>query len=371
VDARIDRLQRLSSADPRVIALGGGLPARETFPRLGAVEAAALQYDWPEGRERLRAFVAARLRARGAQVGSDDVLITAGGQQAIAIAAELVLGAPPLGAPSLGVDEETYPAALDRFRSLGYSPTVGPAGVGYVMPALSNPTGRAREEDACRALIRSGMILIEDDAYAELRFDGAVPPPLVAAARERVWHLGTFSKTLCPGLRVGWLVPPPLAKACALELKRELDLMANGIGQALLERFLHENDWDARLARLRALYAARAERMMCALRRHLPSWRFAEPAGGFSLWCESPEPDQDDVALLTCAVRHGVAFDPGRLFRPMETCRPLAIRLCFSAEQPSRIEEGVRRLAIAWDAFRRSAQHRMMKPVSRVLRSIA
>jgi len=344
VDARVDRLQRISSSDPGVIALGGGLPAAETFPAFGEPDAASLQYDWPEGREKLRAFVAARLRARGAAIGADDVLITAGAQQAIAIAAELA------AQERVGVDEESYPAALDRFRSLGRPPTAGPAPVRYVMPALSNPHGRALDERARAMLLASGIGLIEDDAYAELRFDGRVPAPLVAGARDRVWHVGTLSKTLCPGLRVGWLVPPAAMRPRALELKRDLDLMSNGVGQALAERFLDEHDWDARLAGLRRFYAARAERMMRALRRFLPAWRFEEPAGGFSIWLEAPEPDASDVALLACAVEHGVSFDPGRLFRPSEASQPLALRVCFSGED--RLEEGIRRLAAAWDAFR-------------------
>jgi 2-aminoadipate transaminase len=353
VDARVDRLQRLCAANRGVIALGGGLPAAEEFPVLGQAVPGALQYDWPEGRERLRAFVAARLRARGARVEAGEVIITAGAQQAIAIAAERVRRWCTGVGRCIGVDEESYPAALDRFRSLGLSPCAAPAPVHYLMPAIANPRGAGIPPARRRALVESGATVIEDDAYAELRFDGATASPLVAGARDRLWHVGTFSKTLCPGLRVGWLVPPPSEHASALELKRELDLMSNGIGQALLERFLDEHDWDARLVRLRALYAGRAGRMMEALRRHLPAWRFAEPAGGFSLWLEAPDPDGDDVALLACAVAHGVSFDPGRLFRAGEAPRPLALRLCFSAEPPERLEEGVRRLSAAWDAFAR------------------
>jgi 2-aminoadipate transaminase len=344
VDARVDRLQRSCAANPGVIALGGGLPAAETFPSLGEPDAAALQYDWPEGREPLRAFVAARLRERGAPIDADDVVITAGGQQAIAIAAELA------ATERIGVDEESYPAALDRFRSLGLEPIAGAAATRYVMPAISNPRGRALDDAARANLIASGATLIEDDAYAELRFDGRVPPPLCASARDRVWHVGTLAKTLCPGLRVGWLVPPAEMRPHVLELKRELDLMSNGVGQALAERFLDERDWSARMVRLRGFYAARAERMMRALRRWLPSWRFEEPAGGFSIWLEAPEPDGSDVALLSFAVAHGVAFDPGRLFRPSEGSQPLSLRVCFSGD--NRIEAGIRRLAAAWDAFR-------------------
>jgi 2-aminoadipate transaminase len=169
----------------------------------------------------------------------------------------------------------------------------------------------------------------------------------LADARERVWHIGTFSKSLCPGLRVGWLVPPQRFFRRSLRLKRDQDLQAGGLAQAVLESYLADTNWEARLGRLRRFYARRAARLMEALRRHLPSWSFSEPMGGFSLWVR-PDGEGDDAALLRIAVEEGVSFDPGRSFRPTVSGAPLALRLCFSAVDEDDIDQGVQRLARAW-----------------------
>jgi 2-aminoadipate transaminase len=360
VNPRIERLQREGAANPDVVSLGGGLPSEKLFPRrrlvaafLRAVserQASALQYGWPEGRDRLRAWIADRLCRRGALVSADDVIVTSGAQQAIALAARLQLRR----GQRIGLDAESYPAAIDLFRTRGAVPIVGGARAAarYVMPEVGNPHGRGLDEDARCALLDSNLPLFEDDAYAELRFDGPPGRPLCADARTQVWHVGTFSKILAPGLRVGWLVPPPRYLQRALRHKRDLDLQANSLAQAVLEDFLLREDFDAWTERLRRFYRRRAERLAEAMAKRLPAWRFQPPHGGFSLWVETGE-DADDTQLLATAIRHGVSFDPGRLFRPTGATRPLALRLCFCGEPGPRLEEGVKRLARAWDAFRR------------------
>lgn len=359
LEKRIERLQRIAAAQPAVITLGGGLPADELFPRAALARAfvramrepaaSALQYAWPEGRERLRAWIADRLRGRGARVQADDVIVTSGAQQAIAIAAQLVLHR----GGAVGVDRETYPAALDLFRTRGAVPRAGLDGVRafYAMPAIGNPRSRGMSAAARADLLARGLDVIEDDAYAELRFDGRVPPPLLAVAPDRVWHIGTFSKTLCPGLRVGWLVPPAAWRERALELKHATDLQSSSLGQTVLELFLASTDFDARLGRARSFYWRRAARLQRAVRRLLPGWHADEPEGGFALFLEADEPG-DDALLLEIATALGVSFDPGRSFRPDEAAAPLALRLCFSFARSSDLDEGVRRLARAWDVYR-------------------
>ena len=220
------------------------------------------------------------------------------------------------------------------------------------MPAIGNPRGRAMADADRRALLSRPLHIVEDDAYAELRFDGSVARPLLADARARVWHVGSFSKTLCPGLRVGWLVPPPAWRERATEIKHASDLQASSLGQTVLELFLERDDFEARLRRARRFYRARAARLLRAVRRHLPAWRCDEPEGGFSLFLQSDEPG-DDFALLEEATRHGVGFDPGCIFRPDNRSTPLALRLCFSYARARDLDEGVRRLARAWDQYRR------------------
>jgi 2-aminoadipate transaminase len=298
VEPRIDRLQRLSAESPEI---------------------------------------AARLRARGAAVDADDVIVTNGAQQAIAIAAER------LGATTVGVDAETYPSALDLFRSRGLAIVHGgqdrhdrPADWWYAMPGIGNPHGNGMTAGERQALLATGLPVIADEAYAELRFDGKLERPLLADARDRVWHVGTLSKTLCPGLRVGWLIPPSGER----------------------EAFVARESFDARLAEARRFYEARAHRLARAFRRHLPSWRFREPEGGFSIYLET-DLRGDDTALLEIAARHGVSFDPGRLFRASGESSPIAMRVCYStASRDEDIDEAARRIARAAKEFARGSRAR-------------
>jgi 2-aminoadipate transaminase len=361
LEKRIDRLQRIAAARAGVISLGGGLPSDELFPRaalsrafvraMREPQASALQYAWPEGRERLREWIATRLRARGAALSADEVIVTSGAQQALAIASQLAFGR----GDEVGVDPETYPAALDLFRTRGGLVRAGwdgPVRCFYAMPAIGNPRSRPTADADRQALLSRGIHIVEDDAYAELRFDGRVSRPLLADDRTHVWHVGSFSKTLCPGLRVGWLVPPPAWRDRATELKHASDLQASSLGQTVLELFLERDDFEARLARARRFYRARAGRLVRAVRRELPGWRCDEPAGGFALFLESDEPG-DDFELLEEATRHGVSFDPGCMFRPDNSSSPLALRLCFSYARAGELDEAARRLARAWDTYRR------------------
>jgi 2-aminoadipate transaminase len=350
-----ETLQRRAAADPGVIGFGGGLPADVLFPRAAltaafvrAVQrpaAAALQYGWPEGLEGLRTQIAERLRRRGAAVAPEEVLVTNGAQQALAIALQILCRA---GA-RVGVDPETYPGALDVFtaRGLVAAPLDGDVRALYLMPALSNPRGHGMD-DLARARARARRLpIIEDDAYADLRFEGPAGRPLLADDRERVFHVGTFSKTLCPGLRVGYLVPPPRHKARALRWKRSADLQPNTLAQTIVEDFLGHQDFDARIVKLRRYYGRKAARLLEALRRELPRWEIDEPEGGFAVWCY-PDEERPELDFLARAVDEGVSFDPGSMFRGNGAVTPLAVRLCHSSVDEARIEEGVRRLARAW-----------------------
>ena len=336
MDRSILELHRQAATRPGVIGLAGGLPADELLPRAELARALAdvadsrdaLQYSWPEGLEPLRAWIAARLRARGASVGAERVIVTAGAQQALAIAAELVGG-------TIAVGDATYAGALDAFRRAGVCVVREGEGAQYVLAGVSNPHGVAREARPARG--RGATIV--DEAYAELRFDGRVPPPRIG---DGVWHVGTLSKTLAPGLRIGWLVPPAAQLAAALELKHASDLQTSTVAQAAAARVLALLDYDALLARARARYAERAARLADALRVHL-AVPFAEPEGGFSIWLETDERG-DELALLRAALAEGVVFDPGSLFRPVATDR-IAMRLSFSAAPIDQLAEGARRLA--------------------------
>lgn len=359
LDSRIDRLQRLCVSQPGVLSLAGGLPAAETFPltalaqALGSAGRDALQYDWPEGRRALRTFVASRLQRRGASVAADDVLITSGAQQGLDIAVQLC----GRHGQAMRVPPACYPGALELFTARGMKLVAedAPGDMTYTMPLVANPTGLALPLHARAKLLAGHGPIIEDDAYADLRFDGRTPPPLLASAPERVFYVGTFSKTLCPGLRVGWLVVPKRWRRSARYAKRVIDLQANTLAQRVLEGYLEHEDFDERLAWLRSLYGRRAEVLVAALRRQLPSFSFRSPEGGFSVWVTTEEPG-DDVELLATALRHGVTIDPGRDFRPRGESEPIALRLTFSSIAPSAVNEAVARLARAFHAFARTCR---------------
>jgi 2-aminoadipate transaminase len=360
--ARIERIQRAAAASPRVTGLAGGLPAEAQFPKRAFADAflralrqagtPALQYGWVEGSETLRSWIASRLRARGAEIAAADVIITSGAQQALAIALELV--ARP-GA-RIGVDRETYPAALGLMRARRLVPVTfdDKAAVFYAMPAVGNPHGFAMEAESRRALLtRSSGMIVEDDAYADLRFDGPAPRPLLADEPRRVLHVGTFSKTLSPGLRVGWLIAPRRLRGRALEIKQSSDLQASSLAQAVLEEYLIGGGGDAptafdhRLIRLRRFYRARAAMMTRALREHLPDWKFRAPDGGFAIWAEAGDRSQriNEISFLEKAVAARVVFDPGSMFRASGAARPLAVRFCFSTAAPADFDGAFRRLA--------------------------
>jgi 2-aminoadipate transaminase len=354
VDPRIERLQRRFVSRPGVLSLAGGLPASETFPieafasALRLAGAQAFQYDWPEGRAGLRARIAARLAKRGARVVAGDVIVTNGAQQAIDLATRLV--APESGC--VWVPEECYPAALELFRTrgLGLSTRSEDADLAYSMPLVGNPRGNALTDAERRALLERTPFVIEDDAYAELAFDGVCGSPLFASAPDRVAHVGTFSKTLCPGLRVGWLVVPAAYREAARRSKQVMDLQANGLAQCLVERFLALYDFDRHIEKLREHYARRASALADAVRRELPSFQFEEPRGGFSLWLTSDLPG-DDAELLAEALRHGVSIDPGGDFRPSGATSPLAMRVSFAALPVASMREAAKRLAKAVHAY--------------------
>jgi 2-aminoadipate transaminase len=346
-----DRIRRLA-AGPGVINLGGGLPSEAQFPRaelsrsflrvLGA-GSSALQYGWAEGEAKLRELVARRLVARGARVEADDVIITNGGQQAISIATQVLLRR----GQAIGVEETSYSAALELFRQRGLRLTSLAKGRASYVMSLNNPSGAVLAPETRAALLARGTPIIEDDAYGDLVFETPKVPLLLADAPGRTYHVGTFSKTLCPGLRVGWLVVPRGQRARAVRTKEADDLQANSLAQAVVSDYLAHADFSARLGVLRRFYRRRATRLANAVRRALPGWRFQFPEGGFCLWLET-DARVSERRFSEVALDEGVSFDAGSSFQPSRADGPMRLRLCFSLAAPDTFERGVRRLARAW-----------------------
>jgi 2-aminoadipate transaminase len=364
LDTSIDNLHRVAARQAGTLSLAGGLPMASLFPRrlLGLVSVdatndpngTALQYGWPEGSEGLRRWIAADLARRGADVSAEDVLVTTGAQQALALTLEVL----PEVRRSVAVAPETYPGALDLFRragALANDPRYG--GVSYVVSGVGNPSGTDITPTEREALLASGRFLVVDEAYAELRFDGKAARPLVADAPEHVFHVGTFSKTLCPGLRVGWLVPPTRFRQALLVAKRNADLQAPTLGQDLLERLLERLDWNEHLIHARAVYARRIELLMRAVRRHLPTFSFREPEGGFTLFVRSDDPSLDEVRVLARATALGTSFDPGSLFRRDGEHQGFAMRLSPCNVPEASLDGAVARIANAIATEQRGTRH--------------
>ena len=265
-----------------------------------------------------------------------------------------VFGPRCLGVPTddQGLDLDALERQLDRERPK----------LVYVIPNAQNPSGRTWSVERRRAFVdlitRHELPVIEDAAYGDVIFDGAIPPALKAFdTRGLVVTLGTFSKILCPGLRLGWVAASPELREKYVILKQSTDLHTPTLTQMLAARWLQSADFDANLARIRALYRERRDVMVAALESELPGLRFTRPAGGLFVWLQLPE-GVDARELLKRCLERQVAFVPGGSFFAGEAQHNTA-RLNFSAMPPERIREGIRRLAAALRELTSAAQPRL------------
>lgn len=365
-----------------VLSLAGGLPSAEGFPledlaraseRMWRTQGAqAMQYASSEGLPALRAWIAQRISTPQWRVTPDQVLITTGSQQGLDLLGKVLLDA----GSGLLVEQPSYLGALQAFsvyepRTVAWSadedgPSVADLlqaraqGVraAYLVPSFQNPTarsiGRARRQALAQALPDAGTLLIEDNPYGELWYEQPSPEPVAAWAPGQTVYLGTLSKVLAPGLRVGYVVTPsddmPAASALRaklLQAKQAADLHTSGLSQRLVLQLLEDGfDLDAHAAGLRARYRAQRDVMAEALRQHLPKGcRWSVPQGGMFFWVEGPK-GFDAMAALPQAVAKGVAYVPGSAFysRDADLGRH-TMRLSFVTLSEAEIREAVARLA--------------------------
>lgn len=348
----IDRVSRDASRRCEVISFVGGSLAQGAYAREHLADAAQAVLLAPEsdlehrnGHRPLRERIAQKLRDRGADVDADDVVLTLGARDALGVVLDL------LGRRSVQVDHATSPGVLDALEARGMRAVASAhQAVRYAMPAVQNPYGWQMTAEQ-RSHVLDCEVVIEDDAFSELHFEGALPTPLLAQARDRVFHLGSFSKTLSPGLRVGYLVAPPRWNDGVRRAMAQRDGRGSGVCQAIVERLISREDYAAHLAQLRAHCGKRAEDLVSLLPQ-LTSVRASVPTGGCSVWLET-DLHAPDVELLQRGICHGVAFDPGCLFRaePLSG-RGLAMRLSFAAVPQAQMAQGVSRLADTLDEMR-------------------
>jgi len=359
---------------PEIISFAGGLPAPELFPVAAIAEAhanvllddgpAALQYSTSEGWRPLREWIAARMQRRGIAVSAEQVLITSGSQQGIDLVGKVFLDA----GDSLVVENPCYLAALQAFS--GYEASVIPiesddAGMRvdllenalkqsnpkliYIVSEFGNPKGTTLAGERRHKLVelsaRYRIPILEDNPYSELRYGGERSQPLAALDEDGlVVHVSTFSKTLSPGIRLGWLFASDEIFQAVVVAKQAADLHTNTLEQRVAARMLESFDYDGHVADLCKVYGERCSQMLSALERYFPSGiKWTRPDGGLFLWVELPEHLSADD-LFADAIAERVAFVPGTSFFARET-RSNFMRLNFSNQKPEMIDEGIQRLA--------------------------
>lgn len=356
---------------PEVISLAGGLPATDLLPReriataaaAALADPAAVQYGETAGLPSLRAVLAAHESARCGRPVT-DVVVTSGSQQGLDLVARALLDR---GDPVV-VEEPAYVGALQVFQAAGAALHPVPLDADglrvdvlerrlrdglrprlvHTVPTSHNPRGvtlapgrRARLTALAETF---GFLVVEDDPYGLLAYDGAPPLP-VAAHSDRVVRLGSASKVLAPALRVGWVSGPPAVLAAVERLKQCTDLCTSSLTQAIAADLLGDPAFlDAHLRRVRDATAARAAAFTAAIAGHLPGARCSVPAGGMFCWLELP--GVDTTALLPRALEHGVGFVPGSAFAVHAPQRE-SLRCCFASHPEPVIAEAVRRLADA------------------------
>jgi len=377
---------------PEVISFAGGLPAAELFPLKEFEQAcrhvladtpsgsAALQYSTTEGYLPLREMIARHTDRYGIEAKPENVLITSGSQQALDLIAKLLINR----GDHVLVEAPTYLGALQAFNVFGAeyvsAPTdddglrteqleealrSGPKFM-YILPNFQNPSGATLSLERRKRLVamadRYGVPIIEDDPYGQLRYEGEHLPPLLVLDREtrgvrrdngyhlgNVIYLSTFSKTLAPGLRLGWIVAPPEVIVKLVQLKQGADLHTSTFNQMVAYEVARGGFLDQHVREIREVYRERRDVMLETLEECFPpgsgvSW--SHPQGGLFLWLRLPE-GMDSRRLLEAALKENVAFVPGNSFfaDEAEGCRYM--RLNFSNAQPDLIREGIRRLAKA------------------------
>ena len=360
---------------PGIISFAGGLPSPRTFPVAEFAAAcdkvlredgsAALQYAASEGYGPLREMVAAMLPW---QVDPAQVLITTGSQQGLDLVAKILIDA---GSRIL-VETPTYLGALQAFTPMepevvsvasdaqgvlvdDLAEKFGGAAAAprflYVLPNFQNPTGRTMSEERRAALssraAELGLPLVEDNPYGDLWFDAPPPPPLAARHQEGCVYLGSFSKVLAPGLRLGFLVAPKALYPKLLQAKQAADLHSPGFNQRMVAEVMKDGFLARHVPTIRALYKSQRDAMLSALQREMTGLdvQWNTPDGGMFLWVRLPQ-GMNAIELLPRAVDKGVAFVPGA---PFYAGQPdlRSLRLSFVTASVQQINIGIAALAAA------------------------
>jgi 2-aminoadipate transaminase len=362
---------------PDPVYFGDGAPSPEEMPVAKLREAsqkawqtapASLGYGESAGFQPLRELIAARMKPRGIEADPGEIIVTAGSTQGIELACKVMLDPGDV----VLVENPTFLGALETFGA--YEPRFATvpldeygmdvealariliaeprAKIIYTIPTFQNPTGStmplARRERLIEIARQHNVLLVEDDPYGELQYDGEPVPPLRALAPE-VLYLGTFSKTIAPAIRTGWTVAPPALFPLLLGAREAIDVHNDRIAMRTVYHTAADG-LDEHLVGARARYQRQRDALLAALMAHMPEGvTWSRPAGGFFIWVTLPE-HVDVMRLSALAADHGVIFFPGHWFYPNRERRNV-LRLSFSTVPEPRIHEGIARLAAALAAY--------------------
>jgi 2-aminoadipate transaminase len=363
------------SLDPTVISFAGGFPNREFFPVEELRDATAMvfdingrdifQYSNSEGNQELREYIAGRYKKQDLDIPVDNILITNGSQQGLDLLGKTLLD----GGDGLIIEEPGYLGAIQAFSI--YKPTFLPVSVSeegmdlprlrkiiasenpklmYTVPNFQNPSGISYTEKNRRVisgiLQGSNTLLIEDDPYGDLRFAGQRKPSFQTLLPDNTILLGSFSKIIVPGFRLGWLVAPTHIMEKLIIAKQAADLHTTHFTQSIFFQYLKKNDLDDHINRIRQVYGSQCQAMLDGIKQYFPKCvNYTKPEGGMFLWAELPQ-NITSLELFELAIKDKVVFVPGDPFYVNKTGTN-TLRLNFSCVDEDTISVGIRRLGNA------------------------
>ena len=362
---------------PEVVSLAGGMPYVRALPESlvnGALEKVmsdngpmAMQYGSGQGVPALREQILEIMALEGISASVDDVVVTTGSQQALDLVTKLFIDPGDV----ILAEAPSYVGAIGVFRSYqadvvhvlmdenGLIPEKLREAIAdvkasgrtikflYTIPNFHNPAGvtlsAERRPEILEICQSNGILILEDNPYGLLSFEEDVPPAIRSLNEDGVIYLGSFSKTLAPGFRVGWALAPHAIREKLVLAAEAAILCPSSFSQMVISEYLSQADWKGQIETYRGVYKERRDAMLEALEEHLPDLSWNVPNGGFYIWCSLPE-NLDSKAMLPRAVTELVAYTPGTAFFADGGGRQ-NIRLSFCYPTPENIKIGIRRLA--------------------------
>ncbi len=368
------------AVDPSIISFAGGLPNPQLFPVDNIKTATqtvleqygvdALQYSNTEGFEPLREFISKRYKSKQElDVPVKNILITTGSQQGLDLLGKVLINKDD----DLVIEEPGYLGAIQAFsvyRAKFQPVTVDEQGMNctalqniinktnpklmYTVPNFQNPSGITYTEENRKKIAEilrgTRTLLIEDNPYGDLRFEGKEKTSFAALIPDNSILLGSFSKTIVPAFRLGWVVAPDHIMEKLVIAKQAADLHSNHFAQRVIHQYLCDNDLDEHINKIIALYKSQKQAMMSSIEKHFPSdVNYTNPEGGMFLWGSLPN-NLSAMKLFNAAIKDKVAFVPGDPFY-VNNQTTNTFRLNYTSADEATIEEGIKRLAKAIKLF--------------------